>query len=180
MRAARAAPTRCLRRPRAARVPRARACRRAAAAAAVRFAARRRRRRASFWAGAATAGASAARGRRAAATAATRRAGGRLPTAFPFSQSKQGQARSEARPVLLVNKSQWSLVKAESSAAPGSVSTITRRRRCFGESPRLISPVRQTAARAREPSRHFTGNLFCRQASGPGGLRRTARRHRED
>ena len=46
-----------------------------------------------------------------------------------------GQARSEARPVLLVNKSQWSLVKAESSAAPGSVSTITRRRRCFGESP---------------------------------------------
>ena len=84
MRAARAAPTRYLRRPRVARAPPSRACRRAAVAAAVLFAARRtRRRRASFWAGAATAGASAARGRRAAATAATRRAGGRLPTAFP-------------------------------------------------------------------------------------------------
>ena len=71
------------------------------------------------------------------------------------------RGRRRGRGQSVVNKSQWSLVKAESSAAPGSVSTITRRRRCFGESPRLISPVRQTAARAREPSLHFTGNLFC-------------------
>ena len=107
LRAARAAPTRCLRRPRAARVPRARACRRAAAAAAVRFAARRRRRRVSLWAGAATAGASAARGRRAAATAATRRAGGRLPTAFPFHNRRR-------RPVFCARPLSYSVFTAGS------------------------------------------------------------------